>query len=173
MKEPGKEVVIGGLFGALGIALPWVFHLIPNAGPTLLPMHLPVVTVGFLVSPAVAASVGLLTPLLSMFLTAMPPLHLGPLMSVELAVLAGSASIFYRRLRWPLYLSLVLAIVLARATMAVLMGAMLLWLAPALGLSAKAYGFGFILTGLPGTALQLLVVPLVVRAVEREETPGG
>jgi hypothetical protein len=128
-----------------------------------------VLTAGFLVGPAVAVSVGVLTPLVSMALTGMPPPPLAPLMAVELAILAGSASLFYRRLRLPLWASLPLAILCGRASLAV----MVLGLAPLLNLPAKLLSLGSIVAGLPGTALQLVVVPLAVRAVEQREKSAG
>jgi hypothetical protein len=50
---------------------------------------------------------------------------------------------------------------------------MALWLAPLLGLPAKLISLGSLVAGLPGTALQLVVVPLAVRAVEQREKNKG
>jgi len=163
-QEPGKDVVLGGLFTALGVVLPLLFHLV-GLGKVFLPMHLPVLTAGFLVGPAVAVSVGVLTPLLSAALTGMPPLPLAPIMAVELAILAGAASLFYWVLRLPWWASLPLAILCGRASLAL----MVLGLAPLLHLPEKLLSLGSIIAGLPGIALQLVVVPLVVRAVEQRQ----
>lgn len=162
--EPGKDVVLGGLFTALGVVLPMLFHLV-GLGKVFLPMHLPVVTAGFLVRPAVAASVGVSVPLLSAALTGMPPLPLAPLMAVELAILASSASLFYRRLRLPWWASLPLAILCGRTSWVL----MVLILAPLLHLPERMLSLASIVAGLPGTALQLLVVPMVVCTLERRQ----
>lgn len=165
--EAGKEVVLGGLFTALAVALPVLFHLV-GLGKVFLPMHLPVLIAGFLVRPAVAVSVGVLAPLLSAALTGMPPLPLAPLMAVELAILGGSASLFYGLLRLPCWASLPLAILCARTSWAL----MVLGLAPLLHLPEKMLSLAAIVQGLPGTALQLVVVPLVVLAVEQRKGRG-
>jgi hypothetical protein len=167
-QEVGQEVVLGGLFTALAVVLPLLFHLV-GLGKVFLPMHLPVLTAGFLVSPAVAVSVGVLAPLLSAALTGMPPLPLAPLMAVELAILGGSAALFYGRLRWPWGFSLPLAILCARSSWVL----MVLGLAPLLHLPEKMLSVAAVLQGLPGTALQLVVVPLVVLAVEQRRKPKG
>ena len=43
-----KKVVFSGLLVAMGIALPIMFHSIPNAGSIFLPMHIPVLLSGFI-----------------------------------------------------------------------------------------------------------------------------
>ena len=46
-----KQIVLTGLFIALGLVLPMAFHSIPNAGNIFLPMHIPVLLCGLVCGP--------------------------------------------------------------------------------------------------------------------------
>ena len=153
--------------GGLGLLLPIGFHALGWGGRVFLPMHLPVVVAGFLVSPAPAVTLGVVVPFLSSVLTGMPPLAppIAPLMALELAAKAGAASLLYRSLRAPMWLALPVAIV---ADWAVL--ALTAWLAAgvfAIKAGAIQYVGAAVATSLPGTILQVIAVPLTVLAIER------
>jgi hypothetical protein len=169
------EILVGALFAALGIVVPILFHLV-GLGRVFLPMHLPILAVGFFVSPTVAAAAGFVTPWVSSFLTGMPPLPVAVLMSLELPVLAGIASLCYRALkgrvhksRWvgkiiAVWSSTVIAIV-ARIAVDLLLLAKVV--APILQLPAGSFGLAAVLAGTPGIVLQLTLVPAIVLAIER------
>jgi len=153
--------------GALGLLLPIGFHALGWGGKAFLPMHLPIVAAGFLVSPATAVSLGIVVPLLSGALTGMPPLAppLALLMAGELAVKAGVASVLYRTLRAPMWLALPIAL-------AADWGVLILAASFAAGFFAvkaapSQYMGAAIVVGLPGTILQLMMVPAAVLAIER------
>lgn len=59
-----KEVVLSGLFIAIGLILPMIFHAF-GLGSTYLPLHIPVLLAGFVISIPFAITVGALTPFLS------------------------------------------------------------------------------------------------------------
>jgi len=168
-----RELILAGSAGALGLTLPLAVHFL-GSGPVLLPMHLPLVAAGFLVSLPLALWLVLLTPLLSSLLTGMPPLlPTVPLMVVELAAACLAANLLYRRLRAHLLLSVSLALLAgiaagALATLVLVAGAAAIGidLPGRLAVAAK------ILTALPGYGVQLLGLPLCVMAVEgrREES---
>ncbi|UCC69892.1 MAG: ECF transporter S component [Armatimonadota bacterium] len=155
------------MLGALGLLLPIGFHALGWGGKVFLPMHLPVVVAGFLVSPATAVSLGVVVPLLSSVLTGMPPLAppVAALMALELATKAGLASVLYRSLRLPMSVVLLAAIV---ADWAVL-GVAVWWGAGAFGIESGVFTYiaGVIALGLPGTILQLVAVPVTVTAIQR------
>ena len=44
-----KNLVMAALFTAIGVVLPQAFHMIPNAGSIILPMHIPVLICGMTV----------------------------------------------------------------------------------------------------------------------------
>ena len=162
-----REFSLAGLLGALGLMLPVGFHALGWGGKVFLPMHLPIVVAGFLVSPATAISLGVAVPFLSSVLTGMPPLAppIAPLMALELAAKAGTASLLYRSLRAPMCLALPRAIVADWAVLA-------LAVSLAAGFFAiKTGAFHYVLVAtvvsVPGTMLQLVTVPLAVLAIER------
>jgi len=170
-----REILIGALFAALGVVVPILFHLV-GLGRVFPPMHLPILVAGFFVSPAVAAALGFVTPWVSSFLTGMPPLPVAVLMSLELPVLAGVASLCYQTLkgevhgnRWVgkiivVWGSTLIAIV-ARITVDLVLLAKVV--APLLQLPAGSFGLAAVLAGTPGIVLQLTIVPTIVLAIER------
>ncbi len=156
------------LFLALGIVLPYGFHLFGAAGRIFLPMHIPVLLAGFLVGPASGVIVGLLAPGLSHLLTGMPPGYAVPLMMLELSIYGLIAGLAYYRLHLNIYLALLIAMIFGR-----LMFALGLFVLTLIGFELP-YGVavyfsmgGPIITGLPGIVLQLVLVPVLVAAVRR------
>lgn len=151
-------MALGGLFGALAVALPLIFHA-TQLGKVFLPMHLPVLALGMLVRPAVAGAVGVIVPPLSSLLTGMPPLAppIAVMMSFELGALGAVASVLSRGLRWNMWLSAAGAIVVSK----LVLGASVAALGPLLGFSASpvVYVWAAVITGLPGIVLQFLTVP--------------
>ena len=98
-------MVVSALMAAFGITLPIAFHLV-GMGNKFLPMLLPLLLNGFLSRFSWAAATGALVPPISGFLTGMPPLYppIAWVMSIEGALMAGTASIVYRLTRkriWP------------------------------------------------------------------------
>jgi hypothetical protein len=162
-----RQLSLAGLLGALALLLPIGFHALGWGGRILLPMHLPIVIAGFLLEPGLALSLGLIVPLLSAVLTGMPPLAppMALLMSVELAVKAGSASVLYRRLHAPMWTALPMAIAADWAVLAAaaLQAAKFFVIQS----SPVKYVVAAIVLSLPGTVLQLVAVPAVVLTIER------
>ena len=170
--QRARDLSLGGLMGALGVLLPVAFHAVGggSAGKLFLPMHIPVLMAGLLCSPSVAASVGLLVPLVSWALTQMPPMvpPMAILMSAELATLGLAASLIYRRGRTNLVLAVIGAMVAAR----IVYGAGLWITFPLFVPATKAIPFwayfgGGLVSSIPGVAIQLVAVPLAIRGIER------
>jgi hypothetical protein len=153
--------------GALGLLLPIGFHALGWGGKVFLPMHLPVVVAGFLVSPATAVALGVVVPLLSAVLTGMPPLAppIALLMALELAVKAGVVSVLYRALRVPIWAALPASIVADWGVLA--LAASLAAGFFAIKAGPLQYAWAAIAISLPGTMLQLFAVPLTVLAIEK------
>lgn len=165
-RSPVYDLVLGGLFIALALVLPMVFHLI-GAGPVFLPMHIPVFLAGFTVTPWVAAIVGLVAPLLSALLTGMPPLSppIAQGMMIELAVYGLATALLYRATR-RIFLSWALAAVSGRLAYG-LAGAFILPLFGFKGIPVFYPLTAGLVTGLPGLALQAVLVPSAVYVIER------
>ncbi len=164
VRRTGK-IVASSLFIALGVVLPVVFHFFGALGPVFLPMHIPVLIAGLFLGGKAGLAVGALTPVLSSFLTGMPPLlPTLPVMAAELAVYGAAGGYLYRGRCWKLYVSLAAAITagrLAAAAMVCVIANML-----SISVSPVAYVTGAFVTGLPGIVIQLAVVPLLVKRLE-------
>ncbi|MBN1423993.1 ECF transporter S component [Candidatus Fermentibacteria bacterium] len=164
MRHSAREVAIGGLFLALALALPPLFHLM-GLGSVFLPMLLPVLSLGFLSAWRIAATVGFLAPLISGLITGMPP-FVPPsafMMMVELSLLGLVPSLLYRRLRWNFWVVLTLTLVLNRGVVFLLR----FIVAEFFSIPGIAYSLFIVTAGLPGIVLMLVATPLIVRTIER------
>ena len=165
-----REITYTALFLALAIVFPIAFHQFGLAGRIFLPMHFPVLICAFLLGPGGGILVGLLAPFLSHLLTGMPPTYAVPLMTMELPMYGLVAGLAYRRLKLNMIVSLVAAMVVGRLAFA--LGLLLLGLfieLPYGPLEYIAVG-GALLAGWPGIIIQLFLVPLIVRALEKSGT---
>ncbi len=94
-----KRLTAGALMLAFGIILPQLFHLtgIPQAGEIFLPMHIPVLLAGFVIGGDYGFAIGVLTPLISYFVTGMPAAPRLPFMIGELAVYGLVGGLLYHK----------------------------------------------------------------------------
>jgi len=127
-------------------------------------MHLPVMLAGMLWGHWVGLACGMVSPVISFFLTGMPGVALLPFMTVELAVYGLSAGLL-RRTNLPSLAQVVLTQVAGR-------------IARAAVLAVAIYGFGFdrlpisivwtsIAAGIAGIAIQWAVLPFAAREGKR------
>jgi uncharacterized membrane protein len=169
-----RPLVYAAICVALGVTLPLAFHSIPNAGSVFLPMHIPVLLCGLLCGWAYGLACGLLVPLLSFLLTGMPPAAYLPSMLCELAVYGLVSGLVCSLLpaKKPmisLYIRLVSAMLAGRIVFGVL---------NALIFRAGDYSFSVFLTAafvtaLPGIVIQLVLIPALVRALEKADKRIG
>jgi hypothetical protein len=159
-----RAMVISAAMAALALTLPVAFHAV-GLGSKFLPMLLPLLLNGFLVPVSWAVFTGAIVPPVSALLTGMPPLYppVALIMSCEGGILGGLAAAVYRVTRPRIWPGLVLAVVSARAASLALSW----WVARALGLPPTLATLTSLVQSLPGVALQLAVVPMVVRALAR------
>ena len=151
-----------GLLLAVGLLLPLVFHSMFGAagGQMFLPMHYAVLLGGLLLGPIAGAFLGIATPLLSTLITGMPPVAILPPMLVELAIYGLVAGLAHRHWKLAPLWSLLLAMAAGR----IALGLAVALLGPSFGLKANpvAYVLGSIVTGLPGIAVQIVVIQLLL-----------
>jgi hypothetical protein len=159
-----RLMVLNGVVLALALSLPVVFHAV-GLGNKFLPMFLPLLLNGFLSPLPWALFTAAAAPFVSSLMTGMPPLYppVALVMSAEAMVLAGVARIIYAaagRRVWP---ALISAVLCGR-----LMAFGLSWLlARQFELPPALSSVALILQGLPGVALQIAVVPVVLRALSK------
>ncbi len=173
MKDSTKNsirfITLSGLFIALGIVLPIAFHAFPDGGKMFLPMFLPIVLGAMFLPWQYALAVGIITPLLSSVLTGMPPM-LAPLpmaimMAAELGVVAVLISIM-KNIKWIKEKDYRIIFILIPALLiGFAVSGAALWVAIQFfgvkGPGIITYVIGAIITGLPGIAAQLVLVPLI------------
>jgi riboflavin transporter FmnP len=162
-----RRAAHSALYLALAIILPIIFHQFGIGGRVFLPMHIPVLLCGFIVGASAGVIIGLLAPLLSHLLTGMPPLYAVPLMTMELPLYGFVAGLTYQKLRLNIYLALLLAMIFGR--MAFALGLFILgrFIELPYGPSEFFAAGGAVVAGLPGIALQFIIIPPMVVAIKR------
>ncbi|MFH1454129.1 MAG: ECF transporter S component [Armatimonadota bacterium] len=162
-----RKITWSAFFICAGIVLPLIFHMF-GLGRALLPMHIPVFIAGLFMGPLSGFFVGFLTPALSSALTGMPPLMppVALMMMVELPIYAVISALLYRRFKVNIYISLISAMVTGR----VIYGACAYLLFPLVGLKEIPIFYPItagVVFSLPGIILQILIVPPVVKLLEK------
>lgn len=164
-----KKLTASAVCLTLCLLLPFLTGQVPQIGNMLCPMHLPVFLCAFLCGPVWAAGVGFLAPLLRYLLFSAPPLYpLGLAMAPELFTYGLAAGLVYARgdRTVPrLYLSLCAAMAAGRLVWGVAR-----YLLAGLGgseFSLAMFLSGALLTAWPGILLQLILLPPLVRALEK------
>ncbi|MCK5129746.1 MAG: ECF transporter S component [Clostridiales bacterium] len=173
-KRSTRHMIIAAVMTAVGIVLPIAFHSIPDAGKIFLPMHLPVMIAAMFLPWTWAAAVGLLTPILSTFLTGMPPLAPFPMaiiMPFELATYAIIISLLRKKLvstdKWysPLF-AVIPAMIAGRIVAGGVLFALLKIYLP-MKISPIIFVLGGITTGIPGIIIQIIIVPILYHVLAR------
>ena len=159
----GRDLLLGGLFLALALVLPVLFHA-AGLGSAFLPMFFPILLAGFFTAPIVAIAVGCTAPLVSALLTGMPPFFppVAFIMMLEGCVLGGGAAWMHQKFRGGIYPTLILTLILDRL---VLFGSVLL-AAAWLDLPQGVLGMASVVRGLPGIILILVIIPPLVKSLE-------
>ncbi len=161
-----RETTLSGLFIAIGIILPIVFHAI-GQGTVFLPMHIPVILGGFILSLPFALSVGIITPILSSVLTGMPPVFpVLPFMVFELATYGLVTSFLYRRLKLNVYVSLIGAMITGRIVATIVVWILINFFFATLP-NPLVWVVGTVTAGIPGIVVQLALIPVLVLALDR------
>jgi len=163
-----KKMIITALLIALGIILPIAFHSIPNAGGVFLPMHIPVLLCGMICGFPYGLICGIAAPLLSSLLTGMPPAAFLPSMVCELAVYGLVSALLIRFVRVKntyanIYVALIGAMCCGRAVYGVLNALIF----KAGNYSVQMWTSAAFVTALPGIALQIVLIPVIIIALQK------
>ncbi len=164
-----RNLVLSGLFIALGYIMPFFTMQVPTFGSMLCPMHIPVLLCGFLCGAPYGAIVGFVTPLLRSVIAGMPPLYPTALaMSLELATYGFLAGVLYKMLPKKslfVYIDLILAMVGGRIVWGIVSSILY-------GMKGNAFTLAVFLNGafinaIPGIIVQIILIPVIVLALQR------
>lgn len=160
-----SDLVKASFFLALGIIIPFAFHFTGLAGKVFLPMHIPVILCGFILGEKYGVLVGFITPLLSAVTTGMPPLFpVGIAMAFELATYGFVAGLLYSKKRINVVGVLLISMILGRLVSALVNFVLLSFVGKTFIL--KVFITTITLTALPGIIIQLLLIPIIIKALE-------
>ena len=160
-----QKIALSGLFLSLCLILPFLTGQIPKIGNAFLPMHLPVMLCGFICGFGYGFGVGLVAPILRGAIFGMPALYPTAVwMAVELAtygLITGALWAKRKSTPW----------VLLRLAVAMVGGRVSWGITKAILLGGGEFGIklffleGFA-TALPGIGIQIVLVPLIMKALE-------
>ena len=168
MNSITKKLVSCALCIALGVLLPIAFHVIPNAGSVFLPMHIPVLICGLFCGAPYGLACGIITPFISSVMTGMPPAMMLPKMIIELGVyglVAGLCTQYIpqKNEMTKLYMSLIIAMLAGR----IVNGFVSTFILSTQGYTLSVFMTASFITCLPGIIIQLIVVPILVRILNK------
>lgn len=151
---------------AASVILPQIFHLIGAAsglgtavGAAFLPMHIPVLLAGFIAGPVVGIVAGALSPVISAMLTGMPVGLMVPIMAFELAGY-GLAAGLLKDVKMPNIAKLLVTMVSGRIVR-LLTVAFIIYILGNHTTSLMSV-WTAVTAGLPGIAIQVVLIPLVL-----------
>ena len=147
-----KNLVLGALFLALALVLPFFTGHIPQIGAMLCPMHLPILLAGFVCGGPVGA--------------------VAIAMAFELLTYGLVSGIMYRKVFkkqtvGTLYGSLLIAMVAGRIVWGIVKVILSGIAADAGAFTFAAFISGALLNAIPGIVVQLILVPAVVVALQK------
>ncbi len=167
------KLVLGALFLALALVLPFLTGQIPEIGSMLCPMHLPVLLAGFVCGGPLAAVIGFAAPLLRFLMFGMPPIYpVGLSMAFELLTYGLVSGVLYNRVfKKKNAVSVYASLLIAMAAGRVVWGIVRLILA-GIGSEAGSFTFaafisGAITTAIPGILVQIILIPIIVLALKK------
>ena len=164
-----RKLILTALFLALGYVLPFLTGQVPAVGTMLLPMHIPVLLCGFVCGWQYGLMVGFVVPLFRSVLAGMPvmmPTAVG--MAFELAAYGMISGLLYRKLTRKslnIYITLIGAMLGGRIVWGIV--SILLYGIQGNVFSLQLFISGALLNAVPGIALQLVLIPVIVLILEK------
>ncbi len=163
-----RDIAVAAMLLATAFVLPFFTGQLPRIGAMLCPMHIPVILCGYVCGKYYGMTVGFVAPLLRSAIMGMPVMFPAAIaMAVELAVYGFMSGFLYRRLpgkKVSIYISLVASMLIGRFVWGGVQFALM-------GFDSAKFGFSAFVAGafvnaLPGIAVQLVLIPVLVMAVE-------
>lgn len=164
-----KQTCFAGIAIIFAILLPQIFHITgayfgfgTKLGQMFLPMHLPVIAVGFIAGPFAGMLTGALAPLIAFTISGMPPVHILPFMTIELFFYGFSAGLLKKN-RMNIIIKVLFVQIIGRV-------------AKFLSIIFAIYVFNYanmsfntvlvdIKNGIAGIIMQLILIPLIFKII--------
>lgn len=165
-----QKLVLSALCMALCFVLPFLTANNYQLNTAISPMHIPVFLCAFLCGPWWSMAVGLISPVFRSMIMQAPPPETALAMSFELAAYGLCAGLLYMLLSkkkiypFSLYISMVVAMVIGRVVSVLAKIIIFGFDQNSAGIFAL-FADAFVKT-LPGIAIQLVLVPVIVMALQ-------
>lgn len=165
MKYSGRDLLLGGLFTAISLVFPILFHAV-GLGSSFLPMFYPIIMAGFLLATPVAILVGILSPLISAIVTGMPPFFppIAIIMMIEGIVLTGLPALLYQKYKFNIWITLFFTILIDRMILLAAIFITSKWLE----LPEQVWGIVKLIESIPGIILIFIVIPPMVKTMNKK-----
>jgi len=165
-----KNVVLSGLFIALGLVMPFLTAQIPSIGSRLLPMHIPILLCGFICGWPYGLIVGFIVPLFRSMIFGMPPMFpTAVAMAFELAAYGLIAGLVYQLLPKKKVASVYVSLIISMLCGRIVWGAVSFILYGIKGNSFtwQMFAAGAFINAIPGIIIQIVIIPVIILVLER------
>lgn len=171
MKITTRKLVITALGLALALVLPFLTGQIPRFGSMLLPMHIPVLLIGFICGWPYGIVLGLISAPLRSLIFTMPSMYPVALaMAFEMAAYGAIAGFLYKKFAKKtinIYITLIAAMVGGRIVWAV--ASYLLFALAGNSFTFELFIAGAFINAVPGIILQIVLIPVLVLALKKAD----
>jgi Protein of unknown function (DUF1393). len=167
-KTSTYKLVISALFISIGLILPFITGQIPEIASKISPMHIPVLTAGFVLGAPYGLFIGFITPLMRALIFGMPVLFPNAVsMAFELAAYGFFTGSLYKALpkkNISIIIALIVSMFLGRVVWGV--ATLILW-----NMQGNVFTFNIFITGafinaLPAIIIHLAIIPTFVIALK-------
>lgn len=169
-KENLIKTSLAAICLSLGIVLPFLTMQIKEIGDSLLPMHFAALLCGVLCGKWYGLSVGFLIPITRSLLFSMPPMYPNAMyMAFEIATYGVVMGLLYKKDRkmpfWYIWVCLIIAQISGRIIWG--LGKAILLGVGQSGFTFTAFIIGGFVDALPGIITQLILIPVLIKALQK------
>ena len=163
-------MVWGGVWGALALFLPILFHPF-GLGSHLMPMFLPLLIAGCTLHLRTSLILSVSIPLISAFFTGMPPLYPPIAIMMVLEALAMNLWLFwaYRKKGWNIYFVLITAFIIQRGVRVIF----ILIAKEVINIPSSWLLITVLFWGIPGVVIQTALIPWILPKIKEQSGTAG
>jgi len=163
-----RGLVYAGVLIAMGVLLPQAFHIVGSSlGRVFSPIQLPAFLAGAILGPIYGGIVGAIVPILSHIITGMPPVPTVWYMIFELATYGIAMGILRKKCN--IYVALFISIFIGRVVYAGVAAIGISFFGLEGTIATFASFFGSIVRGLPGIAVQFVLIPILYHQLNKSK----